>query len=1106
LEAVWIALGAVILVITFADTFFVVLNYDEAGIIVNRLMRAEWVVVRSITRRLSRRWRPFVLRQVTGVMLLSTIVSWILGIVLGFAFVYLGLIGLGAFQLSQGVTADFVGALYLSLGQFATVGADNISPAGGWINLVPVLEALMSVVMLSFIITYLSNIYSVIQLLRSLCADFFQTGPGVGSPVTALEPYFPDGEPRDVDRHLGELINDFNLYCDSLQQDHAAYLFQSGDEQFSLPFALHMTSGVVGALSFALPTGHAASQSPSLVRLRESFDGFRERRYRMMKWRTPVVPDAVDAERFAAAMAVYRAGTSRVGIDPWVLRFLTVNDDMATMTRVVEVDVDDAYRRYTAWLAFAYPAQQFVAAVARDLDFQPIYQGVAAAPEGDPSGAVEPAPPTRRRGGPIAWSRRRLLFLDPGSVRLGTALRTVGAVVAAVGIAVLASGLLGFHPTIAGVFAALIAVFCVPMTSGWGAGLMRSTGLLAIIPVAIGVAGGAFLPREPVWAIVGLAAIAAAAIWVGRFGPRWATHGRVAFVAMFFSLLLDVDRGELAVALVAAVIGVICSWLSNLLPLPGGSRQIRAGVDAVAERLVVLIDATVDVLSGLGDRRLRRVLRAENAALGTSVTALVGLLDPDPSGSAPGALRERRLQAFDLQLAVENLLRDLPDAADDAITVEERSRLAGELTTLQDRIRAMRLAPQEATALGPIASSTPTSPSARRVSVAIEELWSSASALLTATPVPEAALDAAPAASASGSASAPAAPRARTLLAVDAGTGRRAVQAGVATSLALVLASFVSTVPQYWAAMPAFQALSAASGESIAKTLQRLVGTVVGAAGAFGLALATDHDPIVAAVVVIVSVFLMSFLRPVASTWTALWQTVLLATAYDSLARLSAEGVMTRVLETAVGAAVALVVAALVLPTRTRARLLERMADFVATTAGVASAAVQRIADPGAVTTATPAALAAAEAEMHRRLDDVLGSAAGRRRDPGSLQRDGIETQLTSLTALAVSTHALVAAAVDAAPDDDATAASGAMTAAQWQRLDAATRDNFASTVAVLQRRLPTRVHDLRDVIEAATLTPEDPALSAIARVNETLLATMTALRPGSTDSAANPP
>lgn len=1189
MDAFWIVLGVVILVVTFLDTFLAVLNYDEAGILVNRVVRWQWVLLRSFTQRVSRRWRPLVLRQVTGVLLLTTILGWICGMVLGFTFVYLGLIGLGAFQIEQGVVPDFVGALYLSVGQFATVGADNISPAGGWVNLVPVLEALMSVVLLSFTITFLSNIYGVIQLLRSLCADFFQTGPGVGSPTEALRPYFPDGRPRDIDRHLNELADDFNLYCDSLRQDHAAYLFQSGEDQFSLPFALYMTSGVVGALTWGLPSGHDATKSPSLVRVREAFDDFRVRRYRMMRWPVPAAPQPVSAERFAADSAAFDAHASRLDVDPWVLRFLALNREMANMIGAERpTEPDDPYRRYVQWLAFARPAQQFVTRVARDLDYQPVYVGDAPVDDagdgdttpggvGETTGGAAPSVgaaaataggaaatatvPPRHENRAIAWLRRRLLFLDPGSIRLREALRALGAVVAAVALAAAMSAALRVDATDAGVFAALIAAFSVPLAAGRDAGRLRIAGLLALVPVGLGIVAGAFVPREPAAAVVVLALVATGAIWLGRFGRRWAVCGRLAFLAYYFALLLAVTPAELLVALAAAGVGVVCAWLANLVPSPRGDRVLRAAVGAVAERVSVLVDAAVDALSGAGDRRLGRVLHAEDAALRDSVTSLTALLDEAAGRSAhPERLHERQLRAFDVQLAAGNLLRALPRATDDGATVDVRSRLAGELVGLQRHLQEARrrarggeraTTPERRGAAPSVAvhASRDDGPAVGApLRAAIRALADAVDALL-AVPEPAATPETTHAtthdmthakdatrpqevthaqetthprevmetarpqeatcpqetarpqqtthpqeAAQPQQTTRPPARRPEASARVEAhAVDRRAVQGGLATGLALLLGSFVSPSHQLWAAMPAFQALTESDGERLVRTLQRLIGTVVGAAAGFGLALATGHDARVAFVVVVASVFFMSFLRTVSAPWTALWQTVLLATLYDLLARLDAEAIQLRVVETLIGAVVALLVAAVILPTRTRGRVLASMSAFVAATAGVTHAAIQRLADPRLVGDgAARHALAEGEAAMQRELDGVLAYAAPLRLDPGAMQHSGIQPQLTALTALAFTARRLVAVS-ERGP-------ASATDPGEWQRLDEATRDDFQAALVVLDGRLPATVADRAGVDASAADAEREPALALVTRIDAILLGFMASLRPGSTD------
>lgn len=1104
MDAVWILLGTAILVVSLLDTFLAVLNYDEPGIFVNRFVRWQWTVVRWFTRRVRPSWRPLVLRQFTGVLLLTTIVCWIGGIVLGFTLIYLGLIGLGAFQLSQGVSPDFVGAFYLSTGQFATVGADNISPAGGWVNLIPVTEALLSIMLLSFIITFLSNIYGVIQLLRSLCADFFQTGPGVGDPVAALAPYFPDGEPRDLDRHLNELVDDFNLYCDGLRQDHAAYHFQSGQDQFSLPFALYMTSGLIGALSWGLPSGHTASKAPSLLRLREAFDEFRDRRYRIMKWRRPLVPAAVDAGAFRDAHAGFRANGATEGVDPWAVRFLVLDRDMAAMTGAApSPDADDAYRRYVDWLVFAAPAQDFVARVSRDLDFQPVYQGSAPAPvESGPSGSAagrSAGGVTPRALSPLARLGRRIRLLDPGYVRFGVAFRTLGAAVVAMAAAGGAGALFGFDPVAAAVFAALVAVFSAASTSASSLSMVGRTGLFALLAVVLGIVAAAFLQRDPLVNAVLIAVVAALTIWLGRFGERWATYGHLVFLAYYFSLLLDIGRAGMIAAIIAAVIGVICGWLSSLLSLPGGRRRIESGVDAVIERVGVLIDVVIDAVSGSADPRLTRQLRGGSRALRKAVTALTGLLGSDAADSAtPQDGSTLALQAFDVQLAAENLLAAIPSGSDAVVTLDERARLAGELATLRRRLDAHRgavaAAVRDADAGTPGTQEPPAAwpRSARRAHAAIEQLAGAVGAL-TAQPISELSGSAHPrAGTARGQG-------ARTAAEFPRAANRRAVQAGVATLAALYLGSLVSVTTQYWSAMPAYQAFHGSEGESVFRTIQRIFGMVVGAAVGFGIALWTGHAPVIAAAVIVVSVFFMSFLRPVASSWTALWLMMLLATMYDQLAHLDAEAVQLRVLETLIGAIVAAAVAALLLPTRTRSRMRRRMSGFVAASADVTHQALQRLADPAVrADDARSRALAESEVLMQRRLDVVLDYADELRRAPGALQREGIEAQVMSLSALAGYARQLAAQGTDGVARSADTAL--------WREADAATVDNFTAAIAVLDDRLPSRIHDLGDLTSStepggeASGDAAPPALSTVQRINETLIAYIAAVRPGAAD------
>jgi uncharacterized membrane protein YccC len=318
-------------------------------------------------------------------------------------------------------------------------------------------------------------------------------------------------------------------------------------------------------------------------------------------------------------------------------------------------------------------------------------------------------------------------------------------------------------------------------------------------------------------------------------------------------------------------------------------------------------------------------------------------------------------------------------------------------------------------------------------------------------------------------------------------SGRLAVQAGISTGLALLLGSLVSTSHQYWAAMPAFAVLSGSDGETRTKAVQRVVATLAGATVAFGLAILAGHSPAVAFPLLIGSAFFIAFLRPIASVWTVFWQTMLLATMYDVLGTLSVETIQVRVVETAIGAIVAVVVSAVILPTRTRVRLRDAM--------GAVVGAARSLADElFAGAAAGTLARRDVGARMQGALEDLTAlEALARpvRRNPGSLRRRGIEAQLTALWSVLYYERR----ASNELSDLDA----DALAALDLPRLALATSDNFAAVEAVLSGELPLRLQQAEqlDVAGPDASAAARRCVLLVVRLNQALLSLVEAIRPG---------
>jgi hypothetical protein len=366
MHAFWIILGTVVLIVGFIDVFLVVLNYDETGFLATRLCRLQWYGLRSVTRRLSRRCRPFALRQVTGLNVLLSVTIWLGCVVVGFGFIYFGLmVGTNFDYDGRGMGAGLFSALYLSAAQLSTVGTSQINAQTDVLRMLTIAETLSAPLLITLILTFLLGVYQVIRDLRTLSSNFSHAENGVGDPIVNLEPYFPEGE--GLDGYLQAISDSFWSYADGLRMHHVAYLFQSGRDQFSLPYVLHMFGETLAALRWGLPAGNCAAKQPLLVRLSSQFDRFVDYLHEQLGWMC-TVPLYVSFEDFAAA----RIGTVETR-DIWVRRFLHLTSEMTRLANLTAADdSQEIYARYRQWLPFAHRCAQVTLVVSLDLDYQPM--------------------------------------------------------------------------------------------------------------------------------------------------------------------------------------------------------------------------------------------------------------------------------------------------------------------------------------------------------------------------------------------------------------------------------------------------------------------------------------------------------------------------------------------------------------------------------------------------------------------------------------------------------------------------------------------------------------------------------------------------------------
>jgi Fusaric acid resistance protein-like len=493
--------------------------------------------------------------------------------------------------------------------------------------------------------------------------------------------------------------------------------------------------------------------------------------------------------------------------------------------------------------------------------------------------------------------------------------------------------------------------------------------LILPIPIISALALGIAIGDDRMAALVVIALVLAAGTYLRRFGPRGFLAGQLLFIGYFvgFSLHSAVMIGDLG--WLAAEIGVglgVVTVVRFALFYPHPAKALersRRSFDARARHVTSLALELFDTVP-LDQRRVRRMhrqlIRLNEAAL--MIDAQLGDPGAVPDGSS-GELLHQRL--FDIELALTNIARfvatmqhlDLPaercsevrlalldlargdnkGAKAHAETLIGLLRAAGRPSAGEDRTAAVVAhrfagsvidlcdAMTEWRTLGTIDIEKSTFQS----SVVLLGGWLPGSAQVSST------------ASLEGG----------TRWGEGSGLARytrNAIQIGVAAGVAIVLGDVISPQRFYWAVIAAFITFMGAhnAGEQIRKALFRVGGTVVGIGVGSLLVSAVGHHTQWSIAIVLVSLFLGLYLFRISYAFLAVAITVTVSQLYQQLGEFTNSLLVVRLEETALGAAVAIVVVMLVLPLHTRQVLRVAVREHVEAVGRLADHATARLVSP----------------------------------------------------------------------------------------------------------------------------------------------------------------
>lgn len=227
---------------------------------------------------------------------------------------------------------------------------------------------------------------------------------------------------------------------------------------------------------------------------------------------------------------------------------------------------------------------------------------------------------------------------------------------------------------------------------------------------------------------------------------------------------------------------------------------------------------------------------------------------------------------------------------------------------------------------------------------------------------------------------------------------KKAYQAVVAGALSIIIGHFISPTQPYWVLLTAFIVLlgTESVGRTYMKGFQRSFGTIIGAILGFGLAKLLSGHSVIEVTLLFIVVFLAFYLFSVSYTLMSLFITMLIAFMYDILlGGITLTLLGARVIDTIVGAAIALSVSAIIFPKKTKDKVTDAFGDYLIELNPYVTDYVRSFRKDINVKELSHSAF-----DMDQKLQSIKDEAQSLLRRPGALSHSGIARWITIFTAI----------------------------------------------------------------------------------------------------------
>jgi len=615
---------------------------------------------------------------------------------------------------------------------------------------------------------------------------------------------------------------------------------------------------------------------------------------------------------------------------------------------------------------------------------------------------------------------------DPGLTRLLKACRITAAIICAVMTMLALVALLPHGQTTAAMLAGMVSLIGSMAVNDDTPRLQKQTTCMLAIPAVVSVVLGAVFSPFKVIVDVVLVAVVFLAFYLQRWGPRYTVIGMLGFMSLYFSNLLHVQFKQLPWFLAAIVVGLFYAYAFHFWILKDHPESIvqrlvkdfRGRANAV---LGLVIDSKPGELNSKQGRIHLQQAVARMHECSTMVTGLLGVMDS--SVEFEGMQKyQLRLYLFDTEMMIETLIGAAQRLEEGHVF--ERDEVRDSVLVVLRSVRDLVIHHQDASQVNRVRGTLRTLRSEidtliathtaqewlflfRRIESIVEHLVDEVTETqrvrlqslrdgreVDADGVACQRVD-------KGSTEARDVESSINPFRQTEGlqtSTKDAIRAVVAAAPCIVIGQFLSPSHAYWMLLSSFVVLigTGTVGRTFVKSLQRVLGTLLGAILGYGLATLAAGDIYLEISFIFLCVFMAFYLVLVSYAWMVLFITMMLSLMYGLLlGSLHVQLLESRVVDTVIGVVFGWGASAFIFRNRSLDEIQDAMATFLSHFKVFVVNYIESY-----VTAEETSPLTNQVFELEQQLETIHEAARTFRKMPGAQSRGEIERKLLVLEEL----------------------------------------------------------------------------------------------------------